>query len=336
MRIALDVMGGDHAPTVTVAGAVAAARAYEIEVALVGQPDAIRAELGQHDLTGLRLPVVEATEVIGMDEHAATAARRKTTSSIHVALRQVQSGAAAGMVSAGNSGAVMAAALFILGRVPGIERPAIATLLPTATGQVLLIDAGANTDPKPAQLVQFGRMGALYLERARGVPRPRVGLLSNGEEATKGNELVLATYPLLAASGLNFIGNVEGKDITAGQADVVVTDGFTGNVALKLSEGVATMLLGALRAELTRSPLTKLLAAGLRPAFRRVGARLDYREAGGAPLLGVAGVTIIAHGRSDALAVKNAIRVAREAAAGGTVEALVALGTSGRVASGIE
>ena len=335
MRIALDAMGGDHAPAVTVAGAVAAAREYGVEVALVGRPDAIRAELGQLDTTGLSLPIVEATDVIAMDERAAAVARRKTGSSIHVALRQVKEGEAAAMVSAGNSGAVMAAALFVLGRVPGIERPAIGALLPTATGHVFLIDAGANTDPKPAQLLQFGQLGAIYMERVRGVSRPRVGLLANGEEPGKGNELVQAAHPLLAASGLNFAGNVEGKDVTAGVVDVVVTDGFTGNVVLKLSEGVATMLLGALREELTRGLLTRLLAAGLRPAFRRVGAKLDYRETGGAPLLGVDGVAIIAHGRSDTVAIKNAIRVARETAQGGTLDAIRSLRPAA-VSRGIE
>ncbi len=336
LRVALDAMGGDHAPTVTVAGAVQAAREYGIEVALVGRPDALRAELGQHDLTGLSLPIVEAADVIEMDEHAATAARRRTSSSIHVALRQVKEGGAAAMVSAGNSGAAMTAALFVLGRVPGIERPAIATVLPTATGRTLLIDAGANTDPRPAHLVQFGQMGAIYMERVQRVARPRVGLLANGEEPSKGSELVQAAHPLLAASGLNFVGNVEGKDITAGVADVIVTDGFTGNVALKLAEGVSTMLLGFLRAELTRSPVTKLLAAGLRPAFKRVGARLDYREHGGAPLLGVEGVTIIAHGRSDTLAIKNAIRVAKEVAEGGTLEAIRSLRPVAAGSRGIE
>ena len=322
MRIALDAMGGDHAPEQPVAGAVAAARAYGVEVALVGRAAAIEPELAKHNTAGLSLPIVEAPDVIGMDEHAANAARRKPNSSIHIALKQVKEGSAAAMISAGNSGAVMAAALFVLGRVPGIERPAIGTVLPTPQGRVLLIDAGANTDPKPAQLVQFGQMGAIFMEKVQGVRNPRVGLLANGEEPTKGNELVQATHPLLAASGLNFIGNIEGKDIPAGAADVVVCDGYTGNVALKLTEGVATMLLEMIRRELTASLLTKVLAAGLRPAFRRVRARLDYREVGGAPLLGVEGITVIAHGRSDALAIQNAIRAAKEAVDGGTLEAI--------------
>lgn len=322
MRIALDAMGGDHAPAAAIAGAVAAARDWGMDVALVGRPETIGAELARHETQGLGLSIVEARDVIGMEESAAQAARRKPESSIHVALRLVKSGAAVGMVSAGNSGAVMAAALFVLGRIPGIERPAIATLLPSATGRMLLIDAGANTDPKPYQLVQFGEMASVYMELAHAIRRPRVGLLSNGEEPSKGNELVLETHPLLAASGLNFVGNVEGKDITEGHADVVVTDGFTGNVALKLSEGVVSLLLGFIREELTGRFVSRLLAAGLRPSFQRIARRLDYREGGGAPLLGVDGVTIIAHGRSDALAIKNAIRVAHEAAASGAIEAI--------------
>ncbi len=325
LRIAIDAMGGDHAPAEPVAGAVAAARAYGIEVALVGQGAAIGAELRKHDLAGLTLPIVEAADVIAMDEHAANAARRKPNASINVALRQVKDGHAAGMISAGNSGAVMAAALFTLGRIPGIERPAIGAVLPTTTGHVLLIDAGANTDPKPSQLLQFGQMGAIFMERVRGVPNPRVGLLANGEEASKGNELIQATHPLLAASGLNFVGNIEGKDIPAGLVDVVVTDGYTGNVVLKLAEGVAATLLGMVRAELTANTFNKLLAAGLRPAFRRVRDRLDYREVGGAPLLGVEGVVVIAHGRSDARAIQNAIRACKEAAEGGAVGAIRSL-----------
>ena len=337
MRIALDAMGGDYAPAETVAGAVAAARALGVEVALVGRPEAIESELKKYDTTGLALPVIEAPDVIAMDEHPAQAARRKPTSSIHVALRQVREGHAAAMISAGNSGAVMATALFVLGRVPGIERPAIGAVMPTAKGRVLLIDAGANTDPKPAQLVQFGQMGAIYMDKVLGVARPRVGLLANGEEPGKGNELILATHPLLAAvPGLNFIGNIEGKDIPAGAVDVVVTDGFTGNVVLKLTEGVASLLLGLIRAELTAHLTTKLLAAGLRPAFRRLGARLDYREVGGAPLLGVDGLTIIAHGRSDARAIENAIRVAQEAAACGTLEAIRSLHPAQQSGRGIE
>lgn len=335
MQIALDAMGGDHAPAETVAGAVAAARAYGVEVALVGRTAAIAAELAKHDTAGLALPIVEAPDLIEMDEHPANAARRKPNASINVALRLVKEGTAAAMISAGNSGAVMAAALFILGRVPGIERPAIGAVLPTPQGRVLLIDAGANTDPKPSQLVQFGQMGAIFMEKVQGIANPRIGLLANGEEPTKGNELIQATHPLLAASGLNFVGNIEGNDIPAGAADVVVADGYTGNVALKLTEGVAAMLLGMIRTELRSTLLTKLLAAGLRSAFGRVRDRLDYREVGGAPLLGVEGVVVIAHGRSDARAIQNAIRACKEATDGGTVAAIRSLRPA-KAATGIE
>lgn len=335
MRIALDAMGGDHAPLATVAGAVAAARAYGVAVALVGRTAAIEVELAKFDTTGLALSIVEAPEVIAMDEHPANAARRKPHASINVALRLVKDDQAAAMVSAGNSGAVMAAALFVLGRVPGIERPAIGAVLPMPAGRVLLIDSGANTDPKPSQLLQFGQMGAIYMERVHGLRNPRVGLLANGEEPTKGNELVQATYPLLAASGLNFIGNIEGKDIPAVVADVVVTDGSTGNVVLKLTEGVAAAVLGAIRDELNSSLRTKLLAAGLRPAFGRIRARFDYREVGGAPLLGVEGIAVIAHGRSDAHAIQNAIRACKESVEGGTLEAIRSLRPAAKAGVGI-
>lgn len=336
MQIALDAMGGDHAPEMPVAGAVAAARAYGVAVALVGQTAAIAAELAKHDTAGLSLPIVEAPDQIAMDEHPANAVRRKPNASINVALRQVKEGAASAMVSAGNSGAVMAAALFTLGRISGIERPAIGTVLPMPAGRILLIDAGANTDPKPSQLVQFGQMGAIYMEKVLGIRNPRVGLVANGEEPGKGNELVQATYPLLAAAGLNFIGNMEGKDIANVTADVAVTDGSTGNIALKLTEGVASVVQGAIRDELTARLWTKLLAAILRPAFRRVRTRFDYRETGGAPLLGVEGVTIIAHGRSDAYAIQNAIRVAKESVEGGTLEAIRSLRPAAKAAGGIE
>jgi glycerol-3-phosphate acyltransferase PlsX len=262
--------------------------------------------------------------------------RRKPNASINVALRQVKDGAASAMISAGNSGAVMAAALFILGRVPGIERPAIGAVLPMPAGRIMLIDAGANTDPKPSQLLQFGQMGAIYMEKVLGVRNPRVGLVANGEEQGKGSELVQATYPLLAASGLNFVGNIEGKDIPAVAVDVAVTDGSTGNIALKLTEGVASVVLGAIRTELTASLWTKLLAAGLRAGFGRVRARFDYREIGGAPLLGVEGITIIAHGRSDILAIQNAIRVCKEAVEGGTLDAIRSLRPTAKATTGIE
>jgi glycerol-3-phosphate acyltransferase PlsX len=326
MRIALDAMGGDHAPAVTVAGAVAAARTLGVAVALVGDRAAIEAELAKHDAAGLDLTIVEATDAIGMDEHPAQAVRRKPNNSISVATRLVKDGQAAAVVSAGNSGAMMAAALFVLGRVRGIDRPAIATVFPCVRGQALLIDVGAITDPDPPNMVQFAQMGDIYLRAVFGVDRPRIGLLSNGEEETKGSKLVQEAHALLRQQpGLNFIGNVEGKDVPAGLADVIVCDGFAGNVLIKTAEGVATFIRQILREEVTRTPWQKALALGLRGAFRRVGARLDYAEFGGAPLLGVEGVVIIAHGRSNARAIENAIRVARQAAEQKTVEAIRAL-----------
>jgi glycerol-3-phosphate acyltransferase PlsX len=315
MRIALDAMGGDHAPGVTVEGAVAAARAHRTAITLVGPRPIIEAELARHQTSGLDLTIVEADETIGMDEHAAQAVRRKPNSSIAVATRLVKEGQASAVVSAGNSGAMMAAALFVLGRVRGIDRPAIATVFPCTGGLVLLVDVGAITDPEPANMVQFAQMGDIYLKAVFGVAAPRVGLLSNGEEPTKGSKLVQETHMLLKdLPGITFIGNVEGKDVPAGVADLVVCDGYAGNVLIKTAEGVATYIRQVMRDEVTRTPWHTLLAAGLRGAFKRVGARLDYAEFGGAPLLGVEGVVIIAHGRSNARAIESALRVARQAA----------------------
>jgi glycerol-3-phosphate acyltransferase PlsX len=332
MRIVLDAMGGDYAPGVTVAGAVEAARTYGTEIVLVGPEEQVRAELARHDTAGLALPVVHAPEVIAMGEHPAMAVRRKKDSSIAVGARLVRDGQGSAFVSAGHSGAVMAAATLILGRLPGIERPALATVFPQRRGFFLLTDAGANTDCRPEYLFQFAYMGSLYAEKVLGVTRPRVGLLANGEEETKGDQLVRKAHALLRqASGLNFVGNVEPKEMLAGAADVVVADGFVGNVVVKSAEAVAEMLLGTIREELTRSLLTKVPAALLRRALGRVRARLDYREYGGAPLLGLQGIVIFAHGRSDARAIYNALRVAREAVVQGYVaaltQALAAVGT---------
>ncbi len=310
-RIALDAMGGDYAPAAVVEGAVVAAREFGVEVALTGREEVVLQELAKHDTSGLRLPVVNAEEVVGMEEHAAATVRQKRRSSIAAGIGMVREGRADAFVSAGNSGAVMAAALFGLGRIEGIDRPAIGTVYPMMTGKCFLIDVGANADCKPEYLVQFAVMGSAYMERVLGVDRPRIGLLSNGEEETKGNALVQGCHPLLKASHLNFIGNVEGKDIPHGAADVVVSDGFAGNVVIKLSEGLASALFDILKKELTADFVSKLAALALKPAFRRVKRRLDYAEYGGAPLLGVNGVVIIAHGRSNPLAIKNAIRVAK-------------------------
>ncbi len=323
-RIALDAVGGDHAPSVVVEGAVAAAREYGVEAILVGPREVVQQELAKHDCSGLKIPVVHAEEVVGMEEHAATAIRQKRRSSIALGVSLVREGQADAFVSAGNSGAVMASALFGLGRIEGIERPAIGTVYPTATGKCFIIDAGANVDCKPEYLAQFALMGSAYMERVFGIAHPKVALLSNGEEETKGNSLVQSCQPLLKASSLNFVGSVEGKDIPSGAADVVVCDGFAGNIVIKLSEGLASTLFDILKTELTAGFASKLAALALKPAFRRVKRRLDYAEYGGAPLLGVNGITIIAHGRSNALAIKNAVRVAKQALDQKLVEAIKA------------
>ncbi len=325
IRIAVDAMGGDNGPAVIVEGAVTGARALGANVLLVGKVEEIGSSLALIDRTGVEIEVVEATDVITMDDHPAQAVRRKQQSSINVALRLIADGRADAMISAGNSGAVMAASLMVLGRVKGIERPAIASYVPTVKGKTLLLDLGAVTDPKPSNLVQFAEMGEVYVERILDVRNPTIGLLSNGEEATKGNALTQQVHLLLAArSDLNFVGNVEGKDVTMGTVDIVVTDGFTGNVALKTAEGVAMFLMELLRQEMTATLPRKLASFVLRPAFRSVRSKIDYAEIGGAPLLGVNGAVIIAHGRSSTRAIESALGVAARAAefdlAGGIAE----------------
>src|SRR5438093_3599105 len=308
-------MGGDHAPEEIVAGAALAAREYGIEVLVVGLPATVQPLLEPHP--GLRL--VPATQVIGMDEHPAQAVRHKQDSSISVCARLCRGGEADGWVSAGNSGAVMAAALFIQGRIKGIERPALGSVVPTADGLAYFLDVGANVDSRPDYLFQFAQMGAVYAERMLGRQNPRVALLSNGEEPGKGDELVRQTYDRLRRSEVNFVGNVEGKDIFAGKADVVVADGFVGNVAIKMAEATADFIFRTLREEIPKSAPGLLGGLLIRPGVRRIRERMDWREFGGAPLLGIDGVAIVAHGRSDAQALKNAIRVARDSVENGLV-----------------
>jgi phosphate acyltransferase len=335
VRVALDAMGGDHAPGETVLGAVQAAREYGLGVYLVGRENTLKAELAKHDTQGLDLPIVHTDAIIPMAEHnPARAVRNKNTSMVR-ALELVKDGAAVGAVSAGNSGAMMTGALFTLKRLPGVERPALGGLLPTKDGVCMVIDMGANTDCKPEYLQQFALMGSIYMERIQHLDHPRVGLLANGEEEGKGNQQVQAAHQLLKATattlGINFIGNIEGRDIFTGTVAVVVCDGFVGNVVLKLSEGLSETLLGLIRAEMTKSLPNKLAAAVLRSDLRKMGKRLDYAEYGGLPLLGINGVAIISHGRSNAKAIKNALRVARETAERGVAaaiaEGLAKLGT---------
>jgi len=312
MRIVLDAMGGDYAPPVAVEGGVMAAREYGVEVVLVGREEEVRKELAKHDTAGLPLSVVHASQVVEMIEHPAAAVKAKPDSSMVVGMKLVKRGEADAFVSAGNSGGVLAAALLHLGRLRGIRRPALSTIFPTAKGFCFFLDVGANTDCKPEYLLQFALMGSVYAERVLGIPNPRVGLVSNGEEETKGSQLVQKAHQLLKESGLNFIGNVEGKDIPAALADVVVTDGFTGNVIVKFAEGLAAFLKGVIEEEIKAAPLTAVGGLLAKPAFARVSRRLDYTEYGGAPLLGVDGVVVIAHGRSNAKAIKNAVRVAKQ------------------------
>lgn len=311
MKIAVDAMGGDHAPGEIVLGAVRANRELGIEVILVGNEKMVAEELKSHH-AGPGIQVVDAAEVIGMHDSPAGAVRRKRNSSIVKAVELVKGGDAAAFVSAGNTGAVMAASLLKYGRIKGIGRPAIATLLPTPNRSVLLLDAGANTDCSPKHLLQFAIMGSLYSELILGVVNPTVGLLNIGEEENKGNELTLAAYALLKDAGINFTGNIEGRDVFNGAVDVVVCDGFVGNIVLKTGEGMATVLINTMQEEISKNMLARLGAMLVMPAFKGLKRRLDYAEYGGAPLLGVNGVTIIAHGSSNSTAVKNAICQTRE------------------------
>ncbi|MCI0548265.1 MAG: phosphate acyltransferase PlsX [Candidatus Rokubacteria bacterium] len=310
MKIAIDAMGGDFGPAVVVEGAVAAAREFGIASVLVGDRSAVEREVIRLNAQGLPLTVQHASQVVGMAESASQALRRKRDSSLRVAAELVKAGECDALVSAGNTGAAMAIGMFVLGVLPGVDRPAIAAALPSLAGFTILIDAGANVDPKPRHLFQFAIMGHVYARDIMGKSNPRVGLLSVGEEEGKGNELVRETFEGLRGSSINFIGNVEGRDIYNGRCDVVVTDGFTGNVCLKLSESLAEMLTKMIRQELTRDILSKAGAALSARAFARMKRRVDYTEMGGAPLLGINGASIICHGASPVKAIKNALRVA--------------------------
>ncbi|HZP45911.1 MAG TPA: phosphate acyltransferase PlsX [Candidatus Binataceae bacterium] len=316
MKIAVDVMGGDLAPKAAVEGAVRAAADFAIETILVGDRAAIEAELKQLDTANLPLTIEHAAEVVKMDDSPLESVLTKPESSIHVGLELVHKGAADAFVSAGNSGAVMAAAMAILGSLPGIDRPAIASTVPTTTGLSLLIDAGANTDVKAINLMQFGVMGSVYWKHVAKMPAPRVAILSNGEEESKGTDNTRHAAAMLKklAPTINYVGYVEGRDINRARADVVVTDGFTGNVALKTMEGFAAFLIGSLREVFEGSLLRKFAFLLIRKKLRALRTRLDPSEYGGAPLLGVNGVTMIAHGSSSAHAIRNAIRAAADEA----------------------
>ena len=312
VTIAVDAMGGDHAPEAEVDGAVRAAKAYPVQIVLVGKEDVLKKELAQHDLSsGLPIRIVHASERVTMEDSAARSARAKRDSSIRVASRLIRDGLAQGLVSAGNTGAVMATAKMIQGMVHGVDRPALTAIFPTIKGTpAVMMDVGANVDCSPQMLAQFAVMGDIYSRVIFGNESPRVGLLSIGVEEHKGNELTRNATPLLRSLAINFIGNVEGGDLYSGEADVIVCDGFIGNVALKVSEGLVEVIRKMLEQSLQATIAGQMGYLLARRAFKEFKKRLDYSEYGGVPLLGVKGVCIICHGRSNANAIKNAIRVA--------------------------
>ncbi len=317
VTIAVDSMGGDHAPDVVLEGVIAALAADPaLRVMLVGPADVVTSFAEGRE----RVEAVVATEVVGMDEHATVAVRSKKDSSIAVGCRLVKEGRADGFFSLGNSGATMAAATLMMGRVPGVLRPAIAAVLPTAGAPCVLLDVGANADCKPEHLAQFGAMGAAYARSVLGVESPRVALLNIGEEPAKGSVLAQEAYVLMQDRVPGFVGNVEGRDIPAGAADVIVTDGFTGNVALKLMEGMSRHLLGEFKRAMTASAVSKVAAAVLKPSLNGLRDKLDPDVHGAAPLLGVAGLALIGHGSSGARAVASALRVGAVAVRGGLVQ----------------
>jgi glycerol-3-phosphate acyltransferase PlsX len=320
LKIAVDAMGGDNAPAAVVEGALRATREYSEQVILVGRKSAIEPLLHRAGAAPNEIEIVDAQEVVDMDEAPAQAVRKKKDSSLVVCADLVKDGRAAAMFSAGNTGAGMAVSLFKFGRIKGIDRPALAIILPTKTGLCILLDAGANVDVDAHCLAQYGIMGSIYSRELFGVKEPRVGLVNIGEEEGKGNELAKEAFPQLQAAPIKFIGNVEGRHLFAGDCDVAVCDGFVGNVILKCGEGVAELFMHYIRSEIEAYPLLKIPAGMLKPAFARIKKRTDYGERGGAPLLGVNGVCIIGHGRSKAIAIANGIRTAGECVRHGVLD----------------
>ncbi len=321
MKIALDAMGGDNAPEVEVRGAVAAAREFGIEVVLVGDEQKIRAELSsymlKYKIKNLPISIVHASEVVTMNDSPTEAYKQKKDSSLVVAMRLVKDGKADAVLSAGNTGAVMTHALFELGRIPNVSRPAIAAFFPSLNGKCLLLDVGANSDNKPEHLLQFAVMGSVYLKHVGEAANPRIGLLSVGEEEKKGNELTSKSAKMMKAAGLNFVGNVEGRDIVGDKADVIVCDGFVGNIVLKFAESVATRFFQILKVELQNSSIFIKFGAWLvKPVFRGLIKKTDYAEHGAAPLLGVDGQVFIGHGGASVKAMKNAINTAAKSVTG--------------------
>jgi glycerol-3-phosphate acyltransferase PlsX len=314
LKIALDAMGGDRAPGVIVEGALEARKEMggDATVVLVGKKDAIAEELSRLGAGSDTFEIAEARDVVAMDEQPSATLRRKKESSIAVGLKLHSAGQVQGFISAGNTGAVAANALIILGRIKGVDRPAIATYVPTRAGGCVLLDVGASIEPKPSHLVQYAVMGACYATCIMGKSDPRVGLLNIGEEGTKGTEVVQRAYQLLKSGPLSFVGNVEGRDVFAGSVEVAVCDGFVGNILLKFTESVVDMVYGVMKESLTASLRSKLGALLLKPAFKHLRDTFDYAEYGGAPLLGVDGICTICHGSSSARAIKNAVLATRK------------------------
>lgn len=308
MRVIIDGMGGDNAPSEIVRGAIDALKEYDIDLLIVGKEDLIRAELKKYDYKKEKVEILHADEVISNEEDPAFAIRRKKNSSLVVGMKALTEGKGDVIVSAGSTGAILAGGLFIVKRIKGIQRAALTSVYPTINGLSLLVDAGANTDSKPEYLQQFALMGSIYMEKVMGIDNPKVGLANIGTEEGKGNELAKTTYDLLKESNINFIGNVEGRDIPYGVADVIVADGFVGNVILKVTEGVALSLFGQLKDAFLKNTKNKIGALLLKSSLKELKSKIDYREYGGAPLLGTKQPIIKAHGSSDAYAIKNAIR----------------------------
>ncbi len=326
-RIVVDAMGSDNFPIPDVEGAVMAAREYDVEIILVGDEAKIKPELDKQNIGNLKVRTVHAPEMLTMEDKGMSlvlkARRPNSKNSMAIGIDLVKNGEADAFVTVGNTGAATVTAYFRLGTIPGVDRPAVAPVFPTAKGSCVVLDVGANPDCKPVNLYQFAIMGATYAEKVRKVKNPVVGLISNGEEAGKGSQLVKDTYPLLKNSGLNFYGNVEGKEVIGGVVDVAVTDGFTGNVMLKSSEAVAKLLTDKIREMIQNGSITAKLGGLLvKPTLKKLKKMLDPSEEGAAPLLGVNGLVFIGHGRSDSLAIKNAIRVAKEAAEAGVLASI--------------
>ena len=327
IRIVVDAMGSDDFPTPDVVGAVMAAREYGVEIILVGDEAKIGPVLAAQNVDKLPVRVVHAPEMLTMEDKGMAlvlkARRPNAKNSMAIGIDLVKNGEADAFVTAGNTGAASVTAYFRLGTIAGVDRPALAPVFPTATGSCVVTDVGANPDCKPENLLQFAIMGSIYAQKVRGVASPKVGLIANGEEAGKGNELVKATYPLIAASGLNFYGNVEGKEVIGGKVDVAVTDGFTGNVMLKTAEAVAKLLMDKIKEAIKQGgPLALLGGALIKPSLGSIKKLMDPREEGAAPLLGVNGLVLIGHGRSDEIAIKNGIRIAKNMVEANMVESI--------------